>query len=125
MRLLNKSAVALAGCLGLALALAPGFALAKKHATHVPMATETARVELPPGDDIFPDRPNAEAADRNCLSCHSTETILNQPSMTREMWAAEIAKMRADFKAQIPTEDDDDLLSYLTTINGVRRDKWR
>jgi hypothetical protein len=125
MRLLNKPTVALAGCLAVALALAPQFAMAKKHIKPTPTTGETARIELPPGDDIFPDRPNAEAADRNCLSCHSTDTLLNQPAMNRGMWAAEIEKMRTDFKAQILPEDDDDLLSYLTTINGVRRDKWR
>ena len=33
-----------------------------------------ATIDLPPGDDVLPDRPNAEAVERNCLSCHSSET---------------------------------------------------
>jgi len=90
-----------------------------------PAAGETVRIELPPGDDVLPDRRNAEAVDRNCLSCHSTETILNQPALSREVWKAEIDKMRAVFGAQIDPDADDAILAYLTTINGVRRDRWR
>jgi hypothetical protein len=74
---------------------------------------------------VLPDRPNAEAVDRNCLSCHSSETILNQPALSRDIWAAEIDKMRTDFKAQISPAADEAILAYLTTINGVRRDRWR
>lgn len=124
----NKSTLILAACLLAALTLAPPLAQAKKKAhtgKAMTMKGEMARIELPPGEDVLPDRPNAEAADRNCLSCHSTETILNQPAFTRETWAAEIDKMRTDFKAQIPSEDDQAILDYLTSVNGVRRDKWR
>jgi len=111
---------------GLAFGLLSPIALAKgKHKSAQPMAGETVRVELPPGDDVLPDRRNAEAADRNCLSCHSTETILNQPALSREVWKAEIAKMRTVFGAQIDPDADDAILAYLTSINGVRHDTWR
>ena len=90
-----------------------------------PAAGATVRIELPPGDDVLPDRRNAEAVDRNCLSCHSTETILNQPALSRDVWKAEINKMRTVFGAQIAPDADDDILAYLTTIKGVRRDRWR
>lgn len=101
-------------------------ALAKgKHRAAQPMSGETMRIDLPPGDDVLPDRRDAEAVDRNCLSCHSTETILNQPALSRDVWKAEIDKMRTAFGAQIAPEADDDILSYLTSINGVRRDRWR
>jgi hypothetical protein len=118
---------ALAGCIALALLLAPAAAMAKKPRTKgaPAMAGAVASIDLPPGDDVLPDRPNAEAVDRNCLSCHSTETILNQPALSRDIWKAEIDKMRSDFDAQIAPEADDAILAYLTTINGTRRDKWR
>jgi hypothetical protein len=111
-------------CLALSLAAS---APAKGHhkAAHQPSAGETARIELPAGDDVLPDRPHAEAVDRNCLSCHSTETILNQPALSRDVWKAEIDKMRTAFGASIDADAEDDILAYLTTINGVRRDKWR
>lgn len=101
-------------------------ALAKgKHMAAPQAAGETVRIELPPGDDVLPDRRNAEAVDRNCLSCHSTETILNQPALSREVWKAEIDKMRTAFGANIDPDADDVILAYLTSINGVRRDRWR
>jgi hypothetical protein len=118
----------LAACIVLALLLlAPGSALAKKGKGKAPpaMAGQTAMIELPPGDDVLPDRLGAEAVDRNCLSCHSTETILNQPALSRDIWKAEIDKMRASFNAQISPDSDEAILAYLTSINGVRRDKWR
>jgi len=105
--------------------LAPA-ALAKgKNRAAQPAAGETVRIELPPGDDVLPDRRNAEAVDRNCLSCHSSETILNQPALSRDVWKAEIDKMRTVFGARIDPDADDGILAYLTSINGVRRDKWR
>ena len=118
---------ALAGCITLALLLAPAAAMAKTaRAKGAPaMAGAVASVDLPPGDDVLPDRPNAEAVDRNCLSCHSTETILNQPALSRDIWAAEIDKMRNAFGARIDPEADDAILAYLTAINGVSRVKWR
>jgi hypothetical protein len=117
----------LAAFIAVALLLAPGSALAKKGKGKAApaMAGQTATIELPPGDDVLPDRPNAESVDRNCLSCHSTETILNQPALSRDIWKAEIAKMRTDFNAQISPDADEAILAYLTSINGVRRDKWR
>ena len=117
----------LAACLTIALLLAPEAALAKKaKGKAAPAAAgQTAMIELPPGDDVLPDRPNAEAVDRNCLSCHSTETILNQPALSRDIWKAEIDKMRTDFKAQISPDADEAILAYLTSITGVRRDPWR
>ena len=117
---------ALAGCVVLALLLAPNAAMAKKSKKAAPaMASVVATIDLSPGNDVLPDRPNAEAVDRNCLSCHSSETILNQPALSRDIWAAEIDKMRTAFGAPISPDSDDAILAYLTTINGVRHDRWR
>ena len=117
----------IAACIAVALLMAPESALAKngKGKAAAAMAGQTAMIELPPGDDVLPDRPNAEAVDRNCLSCHSTETILNQPALSRDVWKAEIDKMRTNFNAQISPDADEAILAYLTSINGVRRDRWR
>ena len=115
----------LAAGLVLALMTAPSVALAKGKKASAAMTGDTVRIELPPGDDLLPDRRNAEAVDRNCLSCHSTETILNQPALSRDIWKAEIDKMRTAFAAQIDPDADDAILAYLTAINGVRRDRWR
>ena len=123
----NMLAGGIAACLTMALLLAPAAALAKKGKDKPApaMSGTTALIELPPGDDVLPDRLGAEAVDRNCLLCHSTETILNQPALSRDIWKAEIDKMRIDFNAQISPDADEAILAYLTSINGVRRDKWR
>jgi hypothetical protein len=115
----------MAAGLALILTAAPDAAWAKGRKATQPMAGGAVRIALPPGDDILPDRRHAEAVDRNCLSCHSTETILNQPALSRDVWKAEIDKMRTVFGAQIDPEEDDGILAYLTTINGVSRDEWR
>lgn len=117
----------LAACIVVALLLAPVSAVAKKGKGKAApaMAGQTAMIELPPGDEVLPDRANAEAVDRNCLSCHSTETILNQPALSRDIWKGEIDKMRTDFGARISSDADEAILAYLTSINGVRRDRWR
>jgi hypothetical protein len=125
MRFSKLLSSAIAAGLALGLVSVPMAAAKNKHKAAQPMAGETARIELPPGDDVLPDRRNAEAVDRNCLSCHSTETILNQPALSREVWKAEIDKMRTAFGAQIDPDADDDILAYLTSINGIRRGTWR
>jgi len=112
-------------CFALTMALAPAALARGKNEAAQPKTGDTARIELPPGNDVLPDRPFAEAVDRNCLSCHSTETILNQPALSRETWQGVIDKMRAAYGAQIDPGADDEILAYLTTINGVRRERWR
>ena len=106
------------------LILAAHPALAKKHVR----ATETLKpltVQLPTNDDIFPDRPGAETLDRNCLSCHSVETVMNQPALPKAVWESEIDKMRTVYKATIDPEDVDAIVTYLTQINGIARSRWR
>ena len=99
-------------------------AMAKKRALPSPdLMSQT--VELPAGDDVFPDRPGAETADRNCLSCHSVDMVLNQPALPRETWAGEIEKMQTVFKAAVDPGDIEAILDYLTAIRGESRRSWR
>ena len=123
----NDMTMAAAACLALALLLAPGALAKTTHKAKPPSAMQgdIATIDLPPGDDVLPDRRGAEAVDRNCLLCHSTETILNQPALSPDVWKAEIDKMRAAFGAKIDPDAEDAILAYLTAINGARRDKWR
>ncbi len=104
-------------CFSLAVALMPAAFAKDKHKAAAPTIGDTARIELPPGDEVLPDRPNAEAVDRNCLSCHSTETILNQPALSRDVWKAEIDKMRTVYGAQYAPEADERILACPTTHN--------
>jgi hypothetical protein len=123
----SNLASAFAACLALALPLAPDALAKTTHKAKAPsvMDGEIASIDLPPGDEVLPDRRGAEAVDRNCLLCHSTETILNQPALSPDVWKAEIDKMRTAFGAKIDPDAEDAILTYLTAINGVRRDRWR
>jgi hypothetical protein len=124
MRLSNSRGLRIVVCSAVLLALASQPALAKKKARPSD-GLKPLTLEMPSNDDIFPDRPGAEALDRNCLSCHSVEMVMNQPALPKAVWEAEIDKMRTAFKAQIDPEDVDVIVAYLTAINGVARGKWR
>ncbi len=122
----NRLAGALAGCVTLALLLAPNALAKKPRAKGTPaMAGAAASIDLPPGDDVLPDRPNAEAVDRNCLSCHSPEIVVNQPSLSRAQWTAEVNKMRQVYGAAIPDDDMQAILNYLVSLRGEAHEKWR
>jgi cytochrome c5 len=120
----NKARAAglLAACAAALLLAQP--ALAKK-AARMPASLQSLSVEMPKNDDIFPDRPGAETLDRNCLACHSSEIVMNQPALPKAVWQAEIDKMRTAYNAKIDPEDIDAIVTYLTNINGVARSKWR
>ncbi len=74
-------------------------------------------VDLPFGDRSFP-APNADAINNNCLSCHSAGMVLNQPTMPRAMWQAEVDKMRAVYKAPIAEGDVKPIVDYLAQLKG-------
>jgi mono/diheme cytochrome c family protein len=90
-----------------------------------PSLDQTVTVALPPGDDVYPDKPGAVVVDRNCLSCHSPEIVANQPSLSRAQWAAVIGKMRDAYKAPIADGDVQTILDYLVSLRGESRTKWR
>jgi hypothetical protein len=96
-----------------------------KTAVRMPASLKPMSVEMPKNDDIFPDRPGAEALDRNCLGCHSSEIVMNQPALPKDVGRREIDKMRTAYTARIDPEDVDTIITYLTGINGVARSKWR
>ena len=111
-------------CCAALLALTAQPALAKKKSGHLD-SLKSLTVALPANEDIFPDRPGAEALDHDCLACHSVETVMNQPAFPKAVWEAEIKKMRTVYKAPIEPDDIEVILGYLTGINGITRDKWR
>ena len=68
---------------------------------------------------MFPDGPGADAINNNCLACHSAGMVLNQPSLPKAVWEAEVEKMRATYKAPIDATDVDAILAYLVSIKGA------
>lgn len=88
--------------------------------TETRLSLKSITVELPLGDRLFPDGPGSDAANDNCLACHSAGMVLNQPAMTKAQWQAEVDKMRTAFKAPIDAEDVGPIVDYLVSIKGAK-----
>lgn len=73
-------------------------------------------VELPSGGREFPPGPGAELVANNCVSCHSSGMILNQPTLTKATWTAEVNKMLHTYKAPVAEEDVAPIVAYLASM---------
>jgi hypothetical protein len=91
------------------------FAAAGAHAADK-LALKSVNIDLPFGDRMFPDGPGADAANNNCLACHSAGMVLNQAAMSKAQWRTEVEKMRTAYKAPIDPKDDDAIVNYLVTL---------
>jgi hypothetical protein len=83
-----------------------------------PLSLKSVSVDLPPGADMFPNGPGADAVNNNCLACHSADMVLNQPALSKAQWQAQVNLMRTAYKAPIDTKDVDAILDYLVSIKG-------
>jgi hypothetical protein len=105
----------------LPLALVGGIALASFCAQAESQLTlKSVSVELPPGDDVFPNGPGVDAINDNCLACHSADMVLNQPALSKAQWEAQVNLMRMTYKAPIDPKDVDPILDYLVSVKGVK-----
>ena len=84
------------------------------------LSLKSVSVDLPAGDDMFPNGPGADAINNNCLACHSADMVLNQPAMSTVRWQAEVDKMRMAYKAPIDPKDVDAILDYLVSVKGEK-----
>jgi hypothetical protein len=84
------------------------------------LSLKSVSVDLPPGDDMFPNGPGADAINNNCLACHSADMVLNQPALPTVQWQAEVDKMRTAYKAPIDPKDVDAILEYLVSVKGEK-----
>jgi hypothetical protein len=84
------------------------------------VSLKSLSVDLPVGDDMFPNGPHADAINNNCLGCHSADMVLNQPALPTAQWQAEIDKMRTAYKAPIDPKDVDEILDYLVSVKGEK-----
>ncbi len=84
------------------------------------LSLKSVSVELPPGDDLFPNGPGADAIDNNCLACHSADMVLNQPALQMTQWHAEVEKMRTAYKAPVDPKDVDAIVNYLVSTKGAK-----
>ena len=84
------------------------------------LSLKSVSVDLPPGDDMFPNGPGAEAINNNCVACHSADMVLNQPALPMMQWQAEVDKMQAAYKAPIDPKDVDAIVDYLVSLRPAK-----
>jgi mono/diheme cytochrome c family protein len=101
--------------LAVGVAFEPGCARAESQ-----LSLKSVSVDLPPGDDMFPNGPGADAMNNNCLACHSADMVLNQPALATAQWEAEVDKMRTAYKAPIDPKDVNAILDYLVSVKGEK-----
>jgi hypothetical protein len=82
------------------------------------LSLKSVSVDLPTSDRMFTG-PGADAANSNCLACHSAGMVLNQPAMSKTQWEAEVNKMRTAYKAPIDPNDVGPIVDYLVSIKGA------
>jgi hypothetical protein len=80
---------------------------------------KSVTVDLPAGDRMFPDGPGSDAANNNCLACHSAGMVLNQPALSKTAWSAEVNKMIEAYKAPVDPGDVSAIVDYLSHIRGT------
>ncbi len=85
-----------------------------------PLALHSVDVKLPESGRALPDGPGAAAVNNNCTGCHSAGMILNQPTMAKPAWEAEVAKMRNVYKAPVEQQDVAAIVEYLTATKGPK-----
>jgi hypothetical protein len=85
-----------------------------------PLELKSVKVDLPNSDKIFPDGPGSDAINNNCLACHSAGMVLNQPALSKQVWAAEVTKMINAYKAPVASEDVGPIVEYLTGLKGAK-----
>lgn len=79
-----------------------------------PCAAEPLTYALPEETATLLPGPGREAAQNNCLSCHSADYILTQPpGLGRAFWEAEVKKMIASYRAPIDAADARAIVDYL------------
>lgn len=103
-----------------------GLAMALGIAAVALIAAAPASIELPFSDAMFVDlgagKPGSDAINNNCLACHSTEMVLNQPHLSRIEWQGEVTKMRNVYKAPIDPADEPAIVEWLVAMQAGRAD---
>jgi hypothetical protein len=81
---------------------------------------KSLNLNLPSSDMSFPDGPGADAMNGACLSCHSADHVLNQPSLSRAAWEEVVHKMINAYKAPIASQDVSTIVDYLVRTKGAK-----
>jgi cytochrome c5 len=82
-------------------------------------ALKSLKLDVPTSDAMFPAGPGSDAINNNCLACHSADHVLNQPSLSREVWEEVVSKMITAYKAPVSPDDAKAIVDYLARVKGV------
>ena len=74
---------------------------------------------FPRSGGTFPGGRAADAINSDCLICHSAGMVLDQASLSRAAWQAEVEKMRDSFEAPFAKEDIPVIVDYLVNLKNV------
>jgi len=85
-----------------------------------PFELKSVKIDLPDSDRMFPAGPGSDAINNNCLACHSAGMVLNQPSLSKQAWAAEVNKMINNYRAPVDPQDVGAIVEYLTALRGAK-----
>ena len=83
-----------------------------------PFELRSVKIDLPESDQMFPAGTGSDAINNNCLACHSVDMVLNQPSLSKPAWMAEVNKMINTYKAPVAPDDVGAIVSYLTALKS-------
>ena len=97
-----------------------GAALLALVAARTPHQLTSVEVQLPDSAPALPEGPGLAAVRSNCLGCHSPDMILNQPTMPKAFWQAEVAKMQKVYKAPIDEKAVPAIVDYLAAVKGPK-----
>jgi cytochrome c553 len=84
-----------------------------------PFELKSVTVNLPDSDTMF-SGPGSDAANNNCLACHSADMVLNQPALPKAAWEAEVKKMMNAYKAPVAQQDVGAIVDYLSSIKAQK-----
>ena len=70
------------------------------------------------GDVPLPEGPGRALVQSECVACHTTRYVLDQPPLPRKTWQAEVDKMRKTYGAPVVDADVPAIVDYLVAVRG-------
>jgi mono/diheme cytochrome c family protein len=81
-------------------------------------ALKSPKANIPASDLMFREGPGSEQINNNCLTCHSADHVLNQPSLSKAAWEEVVTKMIRAYKAPVNPDDAAKIIEYLARTKG-------
>lgn len=66
----------------------------------------------------LPEAPGYQTFNVNCITCHSSAYVQNQPDLPEKTWTAIVTKMQKTFGAPVSDSSAKEIVQYLVAIKG-------